>query len=267
MKLKYLTISLITATFAWVSSAIAHDTWVQTIQSIVRSNDVVHIDFCLGNHGNDHRDFKFASKLSSLEGAKVDVIAPSGKSTDICSSMTDLGYAPKEGFYSTRYVPVEEGLYCIAHKLDLLHGTTRAIKSSKAYFFASKSLDKVTSEAGDHSKPLGHALEFVLDTHPVLRTGPAQEIKVQLVHHGKPVANQRVSFIPRGITLSEEFDSTYERMTDPEGRASFTPKEGNLILVVAHLPAPSEAGDGYEKTHYGATLVLNIPERCVCCDE
>lgn len=42
----------------------AHDTWVETNTSVVRTGDVVHVDLKLGNHGNEHRDFKLASKIS-----------------------------------------------------------------------------------------------------------------------------------------------------------------------------------------------------------
>ena len=45
-------------------SASAHDPWVQTNTNLVRTGDAVHIDLMLGNHGNDHRDFKLASKFS-----------------------------------------------------------------------------------------------------------------------------------------------------------------------------------------------------------
>jgi len=43
-------------------TALAHDTWVQTNTNLIRSGDAVHVDLMLGNHGNDHRDFKLASK-------------------------------------------------------------------------------------------------------------------------------------------------------------------------------------------------------------
>jgi len=36
-------------------------------------------DYMLGNHGNERRDFKLASKLSGLEGVSREVIAASGK--------------------------------------------------------------------------------------------------------------------------------------------------------------------------------------------
>ena len=42
--------------------ALAHDTWVQTNTNLVRAGDAVHIDLMLGNHGNDHRDYKLTSK-------------------------------------------------------------------------------------------------------------------------------------------------------------------------------------------------------------
>jgi hypothetical protein len=76
-----------------------------------------------------------------------------------------------------------------------------------------------------------------------------------------------VSFIPRGATLAEGFDPAYERRTDAAGRCSFTPKEGNLMLVVAHVERPEEKGEGYDKAAYAATLVLDVPQRCSCCAE
>jgi hypothetical protein len=38
------------------------------------------------------------------------------------------------------------------------------------------------------------------------------------------------------------------------------------VLVVAHVVRPEETGEGYDKTTYAATLVLDIPQRCSCCD-
>lgn len=54
--------------------------------------------------------------------------------------------------------------------------------------------------------------------------------------------------------------------TDVEGRCSYTPKEGNLVLVVTHLMKPEKKGDGYDKTAYAATLVIDVPQRCPCCE-
>ena len=99
----------------------------------------------------------------------------------------------------------------------------------------------------------------------MLGCGPGKPIVVRLLFRGKPLADQVVSFIPRGATLAEGFDPAYERKTDADGRCSFVPKEGNLVLVVTHLVRPEEQGEGYDKASYAATLVLDVPQRCPCC--
>lgn len=250
----------------WTTSVTAHDTWVQTAARVVRPDDVVHVDLALGNHGNGHRDFKFAGKLASLDGAVIDVIGPSGKRTDLVPGMVDLGFAPKEGFWSGRFVAAEPGLHCVAHVLDRLHGTKRTVKSAKAYFVVADRLDAEPEAGGAFAAPLGDALELVPETHPVARCGPGEKITVRLFYRGRPLADERVSFIPRGAALEGEFDAEHERKTDAEGRCSYVPKEGNYILVVAHRSEPEERGEGYDKTAYSATLVLNVPQRCACCD-
>ena len=255
---------------AATASAHAHDTWLQVSPRMVRPDDVVHVDLFLGNHGNEHRDFKVAGKLGSLEGVKIDVIGPDGRTTDLVPDMVDLGYAPKEGFWSARFVPASEGLHCVAHYREGIRHGVMGIKGGKTYFLAAESLDvpaKVDEkilEALRH--PLGHPLELVLESHPVVGCGPGKPAVVRLLFKGKPLAEQVVSFIPRGTTLAEGFDPAHERKTDAEGRCSYTPKEGNLVLVVTHLEMPDEKGEGYEKAAYAATLVLDVPQRCPCCD-
>jgi uncharacterized GH25 family protein len=95
--------------------------------------------------------------------------------------------------------------------------------------------------------------------------GPGQPIRVRLLYKGKPLADARVSFIPRGEILSEGMDSRFERKTDADGRAEFTPKSGNYYLVVAHQEEPNERGSGYDSTEYSATLTVYVPQICPCC--
>ncbi len=256
---------------AATASAHAHDTWLQVSSRLVRPDDVVHVDVLLGNHGNEHRDFKIAGKLGSLEGVKIDVIGPDGRTTDLASDMVDLGYAPKEGFWSARFVPATAGLHCAAlYREGVRHGAM-GFKGAKAYFLASESLDAPVKQDGiipeSLARPLGHPLELVLESHPVLACGPGKPIVVRLLLKGKPLADHVVSFIPRGATLAEGFDAEHERKTDADGRCRFVPKEGNLVLVVAHHVDPAEKGEGYEKASYAATLVLDVPQRCPCCTE
>ena len=247
-------------------AAVAHDTWLQASPRLVQPDDVVHVGLFLGNHGNDHRDFKIASKVGSLDDVQVEVIGPDGRKTDLRPDMADLGYAPKEGFWSGRFVPATEGLHCVGHfRQGVRHGAL-GFKGGKTYFLASESLDKPATPPGPLPGPLGHPLEFVLESHPVLDCGPGKAIAVKVLFEGKPLADQRVSFIPRGATLAEGFDPAFERTTDAEGRCSYVPEEGNLILIVTHLVKPQERGEGYDKTAYAATLVIDVPNRCQCCD-
>jgi uncharacterized GH25 family protein len=247
--------------------ATAHDTWVQTNTNLVRTGDAVHIDLMLGNHGNDHRDFKLASKLAPDSIDAFEVVAPDGKKYDLKPDLTDLGYAPKEGFHSARFVPGKPGLYVAAQSSDRVvnHGKpVRSVRSAKTYFVVSDSLDKVAKHPG-FDRPLGHALELVAEANPVAPMGPGTPIKVKLLFQGKPLPGVKVSFVPRGVTLKEGTDAEYERTTDKDGKASFTPKVGTYYLVVAHYPR-DEKGKDHDSVLYAATLAVFVPEKCPCCE-
>ena len=249
-------------------NVLAHDTWVQTNTNLVRTGDALHVDLLLGNHGNNHRDFKIASK-ASIKHSTLAVVAPSGKSYDLLDRVRDLGYAPNEGYWTARFVPAEPGLYVISHTLDqvMSYAPVRAVKSAKACFVASDSLDRVPEEHSGFDQVLGHPLELVPTANLVTPMGPEQPISVKLLFQGQPLAGEVVSFIPRGETLADGFDDRYERKTDSLGQASFTPTAGNYYLVVAHREDPTASGEGYEKTKYSATLTVFVPETCSCCVE
>jgi hypothetical protein len=127
---------------------------VQTNTNLIRSGDAVHIDLMLGNHGNEHRDFKLASK-TSMEGVTLSVRGPGDANYDIKSRLADLGYTPKEGFWSAKFAATEPGLYVIDHTVDRIvnHGVpTRSVKSAKTYFVVSKSLDNVPANNPGHEQ-------------------------------------------------------------------------------------------------------------------
>lgn len=264
-------LAAVTALLAVVVVAPAHDTWVQTNTHVVRTGDAVHVDLLLGNHGNNHRDFKIASKLSAESIGTFEVIAPDGKKYDLKPDATDQGYAPKEGFHTAKFATNAPGLYVAAQSSDGIvnHGKpVRSVRSAKAYFLASPSLDNVRADWTGYDKPLGHALELVPEANPVAPMGPGTAIKVRLLFRGKPLEKATVSFVPRGVTLKEGFDAGYERVTAADGKAQFTPKAGNYYLVVAHHEEPAPAGETkYESVKYAATLTVFVPERCPCCGE
>lgn len=249
-------------------AAWAHDTWVQTNTNVVRVGDVVHVDLLMGNHGNNHRDFKIAGKASIADGA-FEVISPDGNHTDLRPAAVDLGLAEKDGFWSAPFQTAAEGIHIVAQTSDKVvsYAPARSIKSAKTFFLASKSLDRVPSETSGYDRVLGHALELVPLTNPVAPMGPGSAIRVRLLFKGKPLANAVVSFIPRGKKLSENFDDRYERKTDADGMATFEFAEPTYHLIVAHHEEPTESGDGYESTKYSATLSVFVPAICPCCGE
>ena len=241
------------------SIASAHDNWVETNTSLVRLGDLVHVDLKLGNHGNDHRDFKLSGKVS-LESGPISVISPTGEVFDLKPHLVETGLSTKEGYWTGRYTTTQPGLHVVASTSDGVRGTTRSIKSAKTYFMASEKLDDVPVVQTGFNKPFGHALELIPVTNPVTAVGPGQPITVKVLLNSKPLKSARVSFIPRGAVLAEGFDKNYEDETDAEGIAKFTPKEGNIVLVVVHHIAPDQKGDGYSDTKYSATLTIFVPQ-------
>ncbi|WP_165226960.1 DUF4198 domain-containing protein [Aquisphaera insulae] len=252
------------------ATARAHDAWIQSNASIVRVGDAVHLDLMLGNHGNEHRDYRLAGK-TSLEGGTFEVITPDGKRYDLKERLADTGYTPQEGYWTTRFEPAAPGLHVAGHTSDrvMSYAPERSIKSAKVFFLASPSLDKVPAAHPGFDRPLGHALELVPIVSPVAPMGPGTAIRVRLLYKGKPLAGERVSFIPRGGSLKPGVDERFERTTDANGEASFEPTEANYYLIAAHRTEPEEGGtlDGkpYRFTKYGATMTILVPRLCPCC--
>jgi uncharacterized GH25 family protein len=266
MNAKPLSFLPLCAVFA--ASALAHDTWVQTNTGVVRAGDAVYVDLMLGNHGNDHRDFKLAGK-PDLSACTLELVGPDGASIDLKPSLQDRGYAPKEGYWSGQFQPVKPGLYLVAQTSDQVasYAPQRVVRSAKAFFLVSSSLDRIPPDAPGYARILGHALELVPQASPVAPMGPGMPIRVKLIYKGKPLAAEKVSFIPRGETLGEGFDARYERRTDAAGTAAFEPKEANYYLVVAHHLDADGGGPGYKSTNYSATLTVIVPALCPCCAE
>jgi len=253
----------------FTASASAHDTWLETNTNLIRTGDAVYVDLKLGNHGNEHRDFKLASKIT-LDKLTLDVVAPDDSRVDLKPELVDVGYTPKEGFWTGKFVAVQPGLYIAAHSMDSVvnHGRpVRSIRSAKVCFVVSPTLDRVSRDNPGFDKVLGHDLEIVPLKNPVTPMGPGQEISVRVLLKGKPLPDARVSFVPRADTLTAEFDDRYERRTDSEGRATFTPKTGDRYLVVAHHRDEAEKTSEYDLTQYAATLTVLVPELCPCCTE
>lgn len=238
----------------------AHDTWLEAGAATVPVGEYTYVDLMLGNHGNDHRDFKLASKIT-LDPCTLSVVDPTGSTLDLKSAITDMGHAEKEGFWTAKYVFAKPGLHRFVHTLDTLHRTTRAIKSAKTFVMAT---DGVGNSIDSSNPDLCHGfgLELVLKT-PFATIEAGRPIELHVMRSGKPLSEARVTFVPRGATLAEEFDSDYERISDSEGHVQFVPKEGNVLFAVVHHMAEDESGGGYENTHYSAAMVIQVPNKAI----
>ena len=259
------TFSLCAALLMTTLSARAHDTWIETNTNVFRVGDAVGFSLMLGNHGNNHRDFKMSGKLD-IADATLNLIAPNNQKTDLKPRLRDVGYAPEEGFWTGRSVASQAGLYTLVHTLDAIasYAPTRNVKSAKTFFIASRSLDRVPMNTTGFNRVLNLPFEIVPEINPVAPRGPGTPLTVRVYHKGKPLANTVVSFIPRGENLTSTFDARYERRTNINGRATFEPKSANMYLVVAHHTT-NESGQGYTSTKYSATMTVFVPQVCPCC--
>lgn len=263
-------VCLVTATLLMMllSSAYAHDIWIEVGTPIIREGDTVKTDLLLGNHGNNHRDFKQSGKVDP-KNICCDLIAPDGTKCGFTADLIDTSSDPKEGCWTTQLKGGSQGLYMVVVTSDQIvkYAPTRSIKCAKTYFLVTHSLDRPSSDEKEFDRIVGAPFELVPLSNPVVPMGPGTPIKVKLLYKDKPLADTVVSFIPRGVTLAEGFDELYERKTDAEGTASFEPKSPNDYLIVAHHNEPGERGDHFENTKYSATLTVKVPAKCACCGE
>jgi len=220
----------------------------------------------LGNHGNEHRDFKLASKVSAGDQNLI-VYGPKNQQYDLTATMVDNGYTPQEGFWSAKFQPETPGIYMAASTFDkvMSYAPVRDIKSAKTLFVVSKSLDKVPEANPGFDRILGHPLELIPIVNPVTPFGAGSVLKVRVLYKGKPLSNSKVSFIPKGTELRGEFDASYEKKTDARGEAQLTLKEANSYLIATHFKDANAKGTGYESIGYSATLCIVVPGICPCC--
>lgn len=246
--------------------AAAHDIWIEASNSLIRTGDWVQLSLMLGNHGNEHRDFRLASKVPAGD-QQLKIYGPEGKVTDFTSNLIDNGYTPQEGFWSAKFQPSVPGLYMAVSTFDkvMSYAPVRDIKSAKTLFLVSNTLDKVSAKTKGFDRVLGHPLEIAPQVHPITPFGPGSKMKVKVLYKGKPRAGLKVSFLPRGVNIAKEFDSAYEAVTDKNGIASMELKEANQYLVVTHFKDSAAAGVGYQSIGYSASLTVLVPGICACC--
>lgn len=250
------TVYFILALMLLTTNLSAHDTWIEAGPLVQPVGEYIYVNLMLGNHGNEHRDFKLASKIT-LTHCTLSCTSPSGNTSDLKPKIIDMGNAPKEGYWAARHELSEPGTYEFLHTLDTLHGTIKVVKSAKTYVIADRNAagSSVAQAADLKAHGLGLELQLLTD---LTQAAAGRELRIQVLRSGKPLSNARVTFVPRGVVLAEGLDSNHEKMSDAQGIVSYTPSQGNILLAIVHHVEPKESGEGYERTHYGAALVLPI---------
>jgi len=150
----------------------------------------------MGNHGNDHRDFKLAGKVD-LDSSTLALTAPDGSTRDVRSNLTDMGLDPKGGYWSARIETTQAGLHTLVHTSDKVvsYAPKRSVKSAKTLFVVSDSLDNVPTIATGFDRVYGLPFELVPLVNPVTPMGPGERMKFIVLYLGKPLPDARVSFI------------------------------------------------------------------------
>ncbi len=247
-------------------AVLAHDIWIEPSVGVVRSGDWLRLSLMLGNHGNEHRDFKLASKVSAGD-QNLTVIDPKGQRYDLTPSLADAGYAPQEGYWTTRFQPDLAGLYTAVSTFDkvMSYAPVRDVKCAKTYFVASKNMDKVPMANPGFDRIFGAPFELVPETNPVTPMGAGETFKVRVLYKGKPMAGVKVGFVPRGAEPKGDLDPAYEKVSAADGSVQMTLKEANTYLVAAHWVDKSAKGEGYSSINYSATICLVVPGICPCC--
>ncbi len=256
---------LVAALAALAAGAGAHDVWIEPGANLVRTGEPLALALMLGNHGNAHRDFRLAGKLAPGT-QNLEIVGPKGERLDLTPTLLDTGYAPQEGFWLGRFAPSAPGLYLAHARFDAVmsYAPVRDVKSAKAFFLSSPTLDRVDEGTRGYDRVLGDPLELVPVVHPVTPMGAGGTLRVRLLFKGRPLANEVVNFVPRGAEAKGEFDGRYAARTDARGEAEMTLREATTYLVSAHRHT-DESGEGYRGIGYSATLCLIVPAACPCC--
>lgn len=259
-------VALVVGSLLLSGIASAHDIWIEPSTNVVRAGDWLSLSLMLGNHGNEHRDFRLAGKVSPGDGT-LSVVGPDGRKLDLTPNLLDVGYTPQEGYWTTRFGPTKPGLYTAVSLFDkvMSYAPVRDVKCAKACFVVSKSLDKVSRVNPGFDRVVGAPFEIVPLSNPITPMGPGETLRVRVLYRGKPMKGVRVGFVPRGAEAKGILDPAYEKTTGADGTVQMTLKEANAYLVAAHWTDRSAKGQGYDSVNYSATLFVIVPGLCPCC--
>ncbi|MGE5701172.1 MAG: DUF4198 domain-containing protein [Clostridia bacterium] len=248
--------------FTLTAPALAHDGWSQTNAPIISQGEVSYVELMLGNHSNHHASYRIAGKWSP-ESSKVYVVSPSGVKADITDTLFYSGEVKEveqpsnDNFFVASFSASNPGAYIVSVEGDSIFKgaevASRTLRSAKSFVAVS---DIPTVERVKPLKGFGKAIstdraELVPQFNPAAIT-PDQQVAVQLLLKGKPLANTEVTIIRRSTSDSQIVK------TDANGVISFTTGPADYYLLRAKPATDEKEAGKYDTTNYEATMTFTV---------
>lgn len=240
----------------------AHDGWSQTYAPIIASGEVSYIELLYGNHSNEHKSYRIEGSWSP-DTTKVFVTTPAGKKNDISPTLFytgEVGEKEQTGqnnAYLASFSASTPGAYIISVEGDSIFKgadtASRTLRSAKSFVAVSDipTVEQAKTITGFDRQVSTDRAELVPHFNPAAIT-PNQQVSVQLLLKGKPLAKTEISLIRRSTS-----DATV-LTTDANGMISFTTGAADYYLLRAK-PATAEKEAGkYDTTNYEATMTFTV---------
>ena len=237
----------------------AHDLWIEAPTSVVRTGEVAHVAFKLGNCNDGRRDFT-TSGLIDPTGILTGFTVPSKKSMDLINKFTRSAKGHSEGYWTKEITIRENGMTWFEQSLNQIieHDGVqmRGVVTAKAFVIGSDSLDRPSDIVTNAVLDL--PIELVLESSPLPSLDAGSEIRVRLLRDSDPQESVQVSFLPQGIDLEEEDDASFERTTDANGVATFKPDRPGLHLITARIIVKNRKANGPNETYYSTSMTIRV---------
>lgn len=240
----------------------AHDGWSQTNTPIVASGQVSYVELMLGNHSNEHKSYRIAGQWSA-DTTKVFVTTPAGVKSDITGTRFYTGEAATEtepavnNYFVASFKSNVPGAYVVSVEGDSIfkHGdaSSRTLRSAKSFVAVGDIpvAERVKALKGFSKQVSPDRAELVPQFNPAA-VAPSEQVSVQLLMKGKPLADTEVDLIRRSNSEAQQLK------TDASGIVTFTTGAADYYLMRAK-PATTESKEGeYASINYEATMTFTV---------
>ncbi|MBH5319100.1 DUF4198 domain-containing protein [Paenibacillus sp. GSMTC-2017] len=265
MKIRKKVIGVALAAVLTIGAAVpvfAHDGWSQANSPIIAPGQVSYVELMLGNHSNEHKSYRIAGQWSA-DTSKVYVTTPAGVKSDITSTRFYTGEAATEAepalnnYFVASFKSNAPGAYIISVEGDSVFKRegvgSRTLRSAKSFVAVGDIpvLERVKALKGFAKEVSPDRAELIPHTNPAAIT-TGQEVSIQLLLKGKPLADTAVDVIRRSNSEATQLK------TDANGFVTLKAGAADYYLVRAK-PGTTEAKAGeYDKTSYEATLTFTV---------